>query len=79
MQDQANVLGHQHEPTQRGTGKPKGVHRGLQPRSEHPSRVSSAPRSDGLATCNAGWQCVDGQAVPSVKTIRPIDQANRIK
>jgi hypothetical protein len=37
--------------------------------------------SDGLATCNAGWQCVDGQGLPFVRRISPIDQeeADRFK
>jgi hypothetical protein len=30
--------------------------------------------SDGLATCNAGWQCVDGQGLPFVRRISPIDK-----
>lgn len=38
-------------------------------------RKFSPTCSDGVATCNAGWQCVDGQAPPSVRRIGPIDKA----
>jgi hypothetical protein len=38
-------------------------------------RKFSPTCSDGVATCNAGWQCVYGQSKPFVAAIRPIDQA----
>ena len=31
--------------------------------------------SDSLSTCNAGWQCVEGQGLPPVRRISPIDQS----
>ncbi len=42
-------------------------------------RKLQATCSNPLATCNAGWRCADGGALPRVRKIAPIDLAEAVK